>query len=69
MLKYVLLFLLLAALFAAPAFGQIEVGDIPPDNIDLLDYKRAIWENVTGGMFLVMALAIGFKASKRAHGA
>ena len=68
MMKHVLRILILVALFAAPAFGQIEVGEIPQDNIELLEYKRAIWENVTGGVFLVVVLAIGFKASKRAHG-
>ncbi|MCB9854942.1 MAG: hypothetical protein H6818_04585 [Phycisphaerales bacterium] len=68
MMKHVMRLLVLVALFAAPAFGQIEVGDIPQDNIPLLEYQRAIWENVTGGLFLVIVLAIGFKASKRAHG-
>lgn len=68
MMRQVLRFLFVVLLFAAPVFAQAEVGDIPPDNIDLLEYQRPIWEYVTGGLFLVIVLAIGFKASKRAHG-
>lgn len=67
MKKWLLSLFAFVTLFAAPAFGQIEQGDIPPINIDLLEYQRPIWEYVTGGLFLVVVLAIGFKASKRAH--
>lgn len=55
-------------LIAVPVYGQIQQGDIPPDNIDLLPYQRPIWEYVLGGSFLLVSLLIGFKASKRAHG-
>lgn len=58
-------FLLLAV--GVPALGQIEVGKITTDNIQLLDYSRPIWEYATGGLFILIVLAIGFKASRRSH--
>ena len=67
MKKWLVSLFVLVTLLAVPAFGQIEQGDIPPDNIPLLPYERPVWEYVTGGMFLVVVLGIGFKASKRAH--
>lgn len=68
MMKQVLRILVLVLLMAAPAFAQVEVGDIPTDNIEALEYKRPVWEYVAGMVFLVTVLGIGFKASKRAHG-
>ncbi len=70
MLKSVLGILVLVVLlfWAAPLFGQIEIGEIPSDNIDTLEYQRPVWEYVAGMGFLIAVLGIGFKASKRAHG-
>jgi len=59
--------LFLICLIATPALAQIEEGKIPKDNIQLLEYKRPIIEYVTGGVFILIVLGIGFKASKRSH--
>lgn len=50
---------------ASGAFGQINDSSVKPDNIEMLPVKRPILEYALAGGFLLAALAIGFKPTKR----
>lgn len=50
---------------AAPVFGQAQIGDIPYQNISLLEPSRPLWEYVSGGAFILAVLALGFMSSRR----
>ncbi len=47
------------------AYGQAQIGEIPHQNISLLEPKRPLWEYVSGGAFILAVLALGFMSSRR----
>lgn len=50
---------------AGPALGQINEAGVKTDNIEMLPAKEPLVEYALAGCFLLGALAIGFKTSKR----
>ncbi len=56
-------------LVTTSAFAQSNADDIEAANIQPLEFERPILEYICAGFFLLTALAIGFKPSKRVHDA
>lgn len=56
-------------LFAAAAFAQNNADGIDAVNIQPLEFERPLVEYILAAVFLLTALGIGFKPSKRAHDA
>jgi len=52
-------------LTAVPAAAQVNTDAIDPENIPLLDAAQPTLAYVCGGLFLLAAMAVGFKPSKR----
>ncbi len=63
--RLILLSMVVLSAAAITAFGQINDSSVKPDNIELLPVKRPILEYALAGGFLLAALAIGFKPTKR----
>jgi len=49
--------------------AQDNADGIQAGNIELLEFERPLVEYICAGVFLLTALAIGFKPSKRVHDA
>ncbi len=64
-LRILISILLLTMLVAQPVFGQQNDGSVTAENINLLPTRKPVLEYALAGGFLLAALAIGFKASKR----
>ena len=52
-------------LTALPAAAQVNTDVLDSENIQLLDAAQPTLAYVCGGMFLLAAMAVGFKPSKR----
>ncbi len=63
------LMLLCALLVATTVFAQSNVDGIEEANIEPLEFERPILEYICAAVFILTALAIGFKPSRRVHDA
>ena len=61
-IKLALAAVLMAAL---PALAQVELGDIPYQNVEPMEPSRPLWEYISGAGFIMAVLAIGFMSSRR----
>jgi hypothetical protein len=68
--RIVPLLTVMVLIFASAAVGQVVSGsgDFDPENIEKLPFQRPIWEYISAGVFLAVAMALGFKPSKRTAG-
>ncbi|MFQ5429651.1 MAG: hypothetical protein ACE5E1_05000 [Phycisphaerae bacterium] len=66
--RFVLVPLVAVFFLISPVGAQInETEDIKPDNVKRLKSERPILEYVCAGAFILGAMAVGFKPSKRSH--
>jgi len=65
------LFLMVPCLLLAATvvFAQENAAGIEAANIEPLEFERPLLEYICAGVFLLTALGIGFKPSKRVHDA
>lgn len=54
-------------LVTSPVWAQVNIDDIRPDNVQPLEFERPIVEYICAVVFLLAALGIGFKPSRRTN--
>ncbi len=64
-LRRLFVFVCAVLMMALPAAAQINVDALDPENIQPLDAAQPTLAYVCGGLFLLAAMAVGFKPSKR----
>ena len=68
LIRFVIVLMVAVLLSPLVASAQaIPNEDVKPENIKRLDFERPIVEYICAGGFIVAAMAIGFKPSKRTH--
>lgn len=63
--RRILVFVSAVLLSALPAVAQVNADVLDPENIQPLDPAQPTLAYVCGGLFLLAAMAVGFKPSKR----
>jgi len=66
-LRRLLVFVSAVLLTALPVVAQVNTDAIDPENIQRLDAAQPTLAYVCGGLFLLAAMAVGFKPSKRSR--
>ena len=64
-LRRLFVFVSAVLLTALPAAAQVNADALDPQNIQPLDAAQPTLAYVCGGLFLLAAMAVGFKPSKR----
>jgi len=65
MLKALRLATLMLLCCCVTLWAQVQVGEIPHNNIEQLDPERPLWEYISAGGFILAVLGIGFMSSHR----
>ncbi len=64
-LRRIIVFVSAVLLWVIPAAAQVNADALDPESIPPLDAAQPTLAYVCGGLFLLGAMAIGFKPSKR----
>jgi len=57
--------ILMILICSTTLWAQVQVGEIPHNNIEQLEPERPLWEYISAGGFILAVLGIGFMSSHR----